>query len=129
VLQFLINLLSYDHSFSIKTLLILPFMMMFMYFGICWFNRHILLNQVIAFLCSSFSFVFSYICVMVFLFSEKSPWRWPHEWPKHVGDYNTIKVHQSSLNAFVGSLIHFMHLSYVTNNCIVNWISNTSEII
>ena len=30
----------------------------------------------------------------VFLFS--SPWRWPHEWPKHVSDYCVIKYFHKS---------------------------------
>ena len=30
----------------------------------------------------------------VLLLSKKPPWRWPHEWPKLVGDQNTIKIYQ-----------------------------------
>ena len=34
----------------------------------------------------------------VFLLSKKSPWRWPHDWPKHVtgNTTNTIKLHTLS---------------------------------
>lgn len=38
MLQFSINPLSYGLSFGIITLLVLPFLVTFMYFGICWFN-------------------------------------------------------------------------------------------
>ena len=29
----------------------------------------------------------------IVLFSKKSPWGWPDDWPKHVGDHNTVRVH------------------------------------
>ena len=25
------------------------------------------------------------------------PWRWPHKWPKHVGRYPAIKLHQNTI--------------------------------
>jgi hypothetical protein len=43
-----------------------------------------------------------FLITTVFLFSEKSTWRQPQEWLKHVGDYNTIKVHQQNYSVFVG---------------------------
>jgi hypothetical protein len=34
--------------------------------------------------------------ITVFLFSKKSSWRWTQEWPKRVGDHNTVQAHQQS---------------------------------
>jgi hypothetical protein len=52
----------------------------------------------------------------VFLFSKKSPWRWPHEWPKHVAYHNTIKyineikVYLLVLNILYESYAYFMFI-------------------
>ena len=43
------------------------------------------------------------IIILVLLFS--SPWRWSHEWPKHVGDHYVIKLHPQNQSALVGLLI------------------------
>ena len=45
---------------------------------------------------------------IVLLVSKKSPWRWPHEWPKLVGDHNTIKVRKLKLKFICWCLVLYI---------------------
>jgi len=48
----------------------------------------LLYYSIVNFNCGVIYTHFNYICI---LFSP--PWRWPHEWPKHVCDHYAIKLH------------------------------------
>jgi len=37
----------------------------------------------------------TFVIVIVHLFVL--PWRWPHKWPKHVGEYPITKLHQNTI--------------------------------
>jgi len=47
--------------------------------------------------------------ITVFLLSKKSRRRWPHEWPKHVGNHNKNKNISIKLKCICWSLIHFVY--------------------
>jgi hypothetical protein len=49
------------------------------------------------------------LIIIVSLFSKKSPWRWPHKWPKHVGDYIKIKLHLNKLKYVCWSVMYRIH--------------------
>jgi len=55
------------------------------------------------------------LITVVFFLSKKSPWRWPHDGPKHVGDDNTIK-----LKFICWSLMQFMHVINARNTELIN---------
>jgi hypothetical protein len=48
------------------------------------------------------------LIILTFLFSP--PWRWPHEWPKQVGEPLCHKIASIKPSAFLGLVIHFTHL-------------------
>jgi hypothetical protein len=47
---------------------------------------------------------------IVVLFWFLPPWRWPHEWPKHVGDYYVINLYLYTQVYFLVVLKNFMLL-------------------
>jgi hypothetical protein len=49
------------------------------------------------------------LILLTFLFSP--PWRWPHEWPKHVGEPLCNKITYIKPSEFLGLFIYFMRLS------------------
>jgi hypothetical protein len=51
------------------------------------------------------------------MFSQ--PYIWPQDWPKHV-DHYALKLHPYNQMAFVGHLIHFMHLINARNKQHIN---------
>ena len=55
---------------------------------LCNYSTWILTKTVWYLNCAVIRAHFTYICI---LFSPS--WRWPHKWPKHVGDHNGGKIH------------------------------------
>jgi hypothetical protein len=49
----------------------------------------------------------SWYTVNIFVFLYLPPWRWTHEWPKHVGCHYIIKLHAWNQSALVGLLNKF----------------------
>jgi len=64
------------------------------------------------------------LIIFVFLFSL--PWRWPHEWPKNVGDHYAIKLNPRNKNAFV-VFNYFMHLINARNMKHFEHLTNLNE--
>jgi hypothetical protein len=53
--------------------------------------------------------------LIIFISLLSPPCRWPHDWPKHVGDRYAIKLHPQHQSAFVGLLTYFMGLINAQN--------------
>ena len=46
--------------------------------------------------------------LIIFLFLLSPPWRWPHEWLKHVCDHYAIKLYPQNQSGYVGLSKHFI---------------------
>ena len=90
-MEIMTNMKHYFMKVRTKLLGVVVFWMvncfiLFIYFCYCIIQQWILSKNYVE--------TFGHISIIIiFLFSKKSSWRRPYEWPKLVGDYNAIKLH------------------------------------